>query len=273
MSYIEILNSICSTEKAKGMFATIIIVLPSKFTGGAAHLSHGALSSVYDCSATSHFQTTAMAWYTDVTHEIKPITSGYRLALSYNLIHTTHTLRPALSSNDTTVAELYRIMMLWNKAETCDSAPEKLVYLLDHQYSQANLHAGALKGTDAHRVAILDILVKQLGFGMGLASVCCHLTGACDDYGESWGRYRDRYDSPSPREYTMVDVEERDMSIENFVDMEGKLISDELDIDEETETIPGNLAEIVEDGPCDDEEYEGYQGNVCPVYQRLCARC
>ena len=45
------------------MFATLILVLPSKFEGGAAHLSHGDLSAVYDCSARSLFETTALAWY------------------------------------------------------------------------------------------------------------------------------------------------------------------------------------------------------------------
>ncbi|THH13506.1 hypothetical protein EUX98_g9716, partial [Antrodiella citrinella] len=38
--------------------------------------------------------------YTDVTHEIKPITSGYRLALAYNLLHTNTSLRPAISNDE-----------------------------------------------------------------------------------------------------------------------------------------------------------------------------
>ncbi|TFL04381.1 hypothetical protein BDV98DRAFT_590194 [Pterulicium gracile] len=32
--------SLVDTEKADGMFATLIVVLPSPFTGGAAHISH-----------------------------------------------------------------------------------------------------------------------------------------------------------------------------------------------------------------------------------------
>ncbi|RYP13933.1 hypothetical protein DL767_010525 [Monosporascus sp. MG133] len=37
-------------------------------------------------SGPSTFGLTALAWYSDVTHEIKEITSGYRLVLTYNII-------------------------------------------------------------------------------------------------------------------------------------------------------------------------------------------
>ena len=93
------------------MFATIIIVLPSPFTGGAAHLSHGNLSEVFDCSANSAHQTTVLAWYTDVKHSIKPITSGYRLALSYNVYHTKNTLRPSLPTNHSAVTALRHVLL------------------------------------------------------------------------------------------------------------------------------------------------------------------
>jgi len=66
-----------STEKVDGMFATVIVVLPSQFTGGSAHLEHGGIASILDCSSTSLTKTTVLSWYTDVSHEIKPITSGY----------------------------------------------------------------------------------------------------------------------------------------------------------------------------------------------------
>lgn len=59
------------TEKADGMFATIVVVPPSKFKGGSLHVSHGSLSTVYDCSPKSLTETNVLAWYTDVMHEVK----------------------------------------------------------------------------------------------------------------------------------------------------------------------------------------------------------
>jgi preprotein translocase subunit SecG len=74
------------------MFATIVVVLLSHFTGGRAHLSHGGISKVFDSGGSSLTKTTVLAWYTDVMHEIvsfyimasvpelsqkqKPVTSG-----------------------------------------------------------------------------------------------------------------------------------------------------------------------------------------------------
>jgi hypothetical protein len=48
----------------------MIIVLPSEFTGGDAHVSHGEETKVFDTSALSLSKTTVLAWYTDVMHEI-----------------------------------------------------------------------------------------------------------------------------------------------------------------------------------------------------------
>ncbi|KAF7292540.1 Protein kinase domain-containing protein [Mycena kentingensis (nom. inval.)] len=55
------------TEKADGMFASLIIILPSEFTGGDVHTSHGGVNTVFNSSQNSLKQTTALAWYTDVT--------------------------------------------------------------------------------------------------------------------------------------------------------------------------------------------------------------
>lgn len=207
------------------MFATIVIVLPSRYTGGAAHVSHGLLSTVYDTAPVSEFQTTALAWYTDVMHEIKPITSGYRLALSYNLLHTSNALRPSLPDNHDSVNALRHVLLSWKQADP-ERAPRKIVYLLDHKYSQANLKGSALKGPDAHTLAILDALAKQLGFRLGMASLECYLSGHADDTGcrygrrKRWGYYDDEFDEESDMESEDVDfadVEDRNMSITNLV--------------------------------------------------------
>lgn len=246
------------------MFATIIVVLPSQFTGGAAHLSHSGLNIVYDCSEGSSYQTTVMAWYTDVTHEIKPITSGYRLVLAYNLVHTTTSVRPALTNNEDSVQKLREILLAWQQDED-GTAPEKVVYLLTYKYSQANLRASALKGADAHRVAILDMLAKELDFHLGLASVVCTLSGCADDeFGDRRRRSYSWDESGSDDEDNVAfgEVEEVDMTIEGFVDLEGSVISSSLGLDDEEETIPTDLSEILQRGKHDRQEYEGYLGNV-----------
>ena len=69
------------------MFATVLVILPSQYTGGETHLSHNGVSVTYDCSHASFNTTTVMAWYTDVMREVKPIKSGCQFAISFNLIN------------------------------------------------------------------------------------------------------------------------------------------------------------------------------------------
>lgn len=244
------------------MFATIIVVLPSEFTGGDAHLSHGSLSTVYDSSKDSSWQTTVLAWYTDVTHEIKPIESGYRLALAYNLIHTKQSLRPALSKNEKFSSQVKETLISWNeRAKAGLPTPNKILYLLDHMYSRANLRASALKGADDHKIALLELVAKELDFHLGFANIACHLQGAGDDDGprhKSWGYDHDSDDD----EVGFMEIYEREVRVEEFVDLDGIRIARELDFDEKHETIPYNLVADIEAGPYDDQQYEGYMGNV-----------
>ncbi|KAL1670117.1 hypothetical protein GGF50DRAFT_94716, partial [Schizophyllum commune] len=248
------------TEKVGTMFATIIIVLPSPFTGGAAHLSHGNLSEVFDCSVNSAHQTTVLAWYTDVKHSIKPITSGYRLALSYNVYHTKNALRPSLPTNHSAVTALRHVLLSWKQMNRLD-APRKMIYLLDHQYSQANKTGSALKGLDAHKMAILQMLAKQHGFRLGLASLETYIAGSADDEFGGYGGYS--------RRVSFGDVGEQTTKITNLTDLDGHFIKDVVDFDEENnECIPRELTDAVENGKVDKEEYEGYSGNEAGSLER-----
>ncbi|KAK1228340.1 hypothetical protein PQX77_008593 [Marasmius sp. AFHP31] len=255
------------TEKTNGMFASIIVVLPSRFTGGDAHVSHGTLRKVFNTSGPSLSKTTVLSWYTDVTHEIKPIESGYRLALSYNLFHTTNSLRPSLSSQNDMIGRLRHIFLSWKQQE---SEPDKMIYMLDHKYSQASLSASALKGKDAHTVAVLDCLSKEIGFSLGLAHIEHHETGQANDYGGRRGGYWD--ESEEDDDVEMGEIEESTTSIQNLVDLDGKHISDNVDFDDETETIPARFDDYFGGQTWDDQDYEGYQGNCGGNLERFYRR-
>lgn len=234
------------------MFATIVIVLPSAFTGGAANLSHHGKSAVYDCAKASKMGTSVMAWYTDITHEIKPVRSGYRLALSYNLIHTTRSLRPAIQSNAHIAANLERIFRDWKQDTKGERSPTKIVYRLDHSYSQANLNGSALKGKDAERVALLQPIAKKFGFKLGLAHVKLTLHGL----------WTDDYTDDSPTGFLEDTVSTDGATITHFVDLEGALISENLEFRWHKETVPEDIGQGLERAKADGEEYEEYTGNV-----------
>jgi hypothetical protein len=238
-----------STEKVPGMFATIVIVLPSHFTGGDAHLLHGGKRLVYASSLNSLNATSVLAWYTDVTHEIKPITSGYRLALSYNLIHTTDSLRPSLTMEKAAADRLRHTFLSW-KQNVDLAAPEKLLYLLEHEYTQASLSASAMKGKDAHVLSLLSGLADEVGFNLGLASVEHTVIGGAE--GDVWDGMN----------VTMDEAREWSTKIDCFVDLDGSELRAFDDFDAETEAIPNELTRTIEEGEYDEQDYEGYTGNV-----------
>lgn len=206
--------------------------------------------------------------------EVKPVTSGYRLALSCNLIHTTQNLRPALSANNTVIAELDSLLKRWRRDE--GGAPDKVAYLLEYKYSQANLNGSALKGADAHKVAVLSTLANKYGFSLGLASVSCKLSGSCegdvyddeDGYNPFYG-YSRSSDAKRHRNLEFEEVYDRQTTLEYLVALDGRLLATTLQ-HEDDEIFPEDIAENVEDHvDCDKEEYEGYQGNVRPFIHKL----
>ena len=75
------------SEKEKGMFGTLTIVLPCRHTGGELVVSFDNKDEVVDfAKASSDYKISYAAFYADCDHEIKPVTAGYRVCLVYNLI-------------------------------------------------------------------------------------------------------------------------------------------------------------------------------------------
>lgn len=75
------------SEKEKGMFGTLIVALPSRHTGGELLIRFdGKEENVDFAGESSNFKMPYAAFYADCEHEIKPITSGYRVCLVYNLV-------------------------------------------------------------------------------------------------------------------------------------------------------------------------------------------
>src|SRR5690606_1140235 len=74
------------SEKGKGMFGTLIIGLPSQYTGGELIVRFEGEEETADFAKNSAYSLNYVAFYADCDHEVKPLTSGYRVCLVYNLI-------------------------------------------------------------------------------------------------------------------------------------------------------------------------------------------
>ncbi len=74
------------TEKEPGMFGTLIVQLPAGHKGGALAVRHNGEEIVWETERDSNTQIHYCAFYADCEHELKPVTSGWRLVLVYNLV-------------------------------------------------------------------------------------------------------------------------------------------------------------------------------------------
>jgi predicted 2-oxoglutarate/Fe(II)-dependent dioxygenase YbiX len=73
------------SEKSDDMVGTLSVVLPSTYTGGAEVIEHRSEKVTYRRTARSGKALTLIAFYADCHHEIRPVKSGYRVVLVYNL--------------------------------------------------------------------------------------------------------------------------------------------------------------------------------------------
>ena len=73
------------------MFASLVVVFPTAHAGGALKLRHGSNECTVDPAITTAVDNTTapvisyIAFYSDVEHEVTPVTSGYRVSLTWNL--------------------------------------------------------------------------------------------------------------------------------------------------------------------------------------------
>ncbi|KAI8869188.1 hypothetical protein GQ42DRAFT_108894, partial [Ramicandelaber brevisporus] len=73
------------------LVASLVLCLPSSFTGGELVVSHGDSEHMVqfgssDANADENKLCNWAAFYTDCVHEILPVISGYRVSVTYNLL-------------------------------------------------------------------------------------------------------------------------------------------------------------------------------------------
>jgi 2OG-Fe(II) oxygenase superfamily len=128
------------TEKNDAMVGTLTVTLPSSHTGGEFIIEHGGQSVTYRSSRDS---------LSLVLHRVTPGRTGYRVALTFNLL-----LRgtPATGPAGGPVPELAGYLAEhFSSPEQVrygsSEPPKRLVYLLDHKYTERGLPASSTRSS------------------------------------------------------------------------------------------------------------------------------
>ena len=177
------------TEKAGGMVATLSISLPVAGGGGELIVRHHGREVVVDMNVEEPSELAFAAFYADCTHEIRPVVEGHRLSLVFNLC-----LRPGDRSTprrppdfSEQIDAIARHLIAWQDDEL---AAEKLVWLLDHEYSEAGLSFDTLKNADAARAQALGAAAERAECELHAAILHIEEHGDAmygGDYVDSWG--------------------------------------------------------------------------------------
>lgn len=186
------------SEKSDTMVATLVVSLPSVHSGGELIVDDGGTERTF---RGSRDDLVLVAFYADRRHEVKPVRSGYRVTLTFNLLLTGPT--PKSDPGPVEQAAGYLTEHFTTKARSRYGGddlgePRRLAFLLDHEYTQAGLKAQRFKGADTERVALLREVAEQADCEIVFALAEIKETWDAQSAGEPWldGDYYDDYDEP-----------------------------------------------------------------------------
>ncbi len=178
------------SEKIPGMFATLVVCLPSPHEGGTLIVTHDGETKRIEFGATeAEFNVQYAAFYADCQHEITPVTSGYRVCLVYNLAIARQKTQPNAPVNSQAVDAVAELLPKF----FADDSRDKIVIPFKHQYTEAALDPRELKGADRSCMAVLARAAERLGY-QAFVALLTHFQTGSPDYGTiSYSRSRRRY--------------------------------------------------------------------------------
>ena len=144
------------SEKTPGMFATLVVCLPSRHEGGTLVVTHDGQTKKIDFGGKdAEFKMQYAAFYADCQHEITPVTAGYRICLVYNLAIAGKKQQPSAPENAPAVEQSGPTAR--GTLRRYVEQLSKIAIPFEHQYTEAGLDPKQLKGADRARA---DVLVR-----------------------------------------------------------------------------------------------------------------
>jgi hypothetical protein len=121
----------CNYDSATGTFATMILQLPSQFSGGALAVSNNGETKTFELSDQSGRQFKRIVFFAGCVHSHADITSGVKVCLVFSLVAVNlQSVKPCFSSSLQTLSMLQSFASSW---KTVGQSMGKLGFPLEHQ--------------------------------------------------------------------------------------------------------------------------------------------
>lgn len=262
------------TEKSNGMFATLVINLPSVFSGGELIVRHKGKEVFLNLNSADANDLSFAAFYADCVHEVRPVTAGYRLTLIYNLLRQGGGSAPTPPAYDEQTNAIAALLVQWAE-QAGDDTPQKLIYPLEHAYTSAELGFDALKNADAAAARVLVPASEEADCELHLALMSIEESGSAEQHyarrrrGRTYYRDDDDDDDEHDDDFEIIEVLDRDMRLSQWRAPDGgHLAFGPLPFAEE-EFCPSNS---IDDMEPDEQHFHEATGNEGASYERTYQR-
>ncbi len=260
------------TEKTEGMFGTLVLTLPSVYTGGALRIKHAGREVTVETNASDPSEISYVAFYADCEHEALPVRAGNRVCLVYNLLQRSSKRKRAVPRAPEYESRIAETATILNQALASADAPAKIAWLLEHQYSPAGLSFAALKGADAARAKVLLRAAESAHCEAHLGIVHIGESGAAECDYDTYRSRRYRYRSYAGEDFsdedssfTAVSVDEAWRYIDEWRDAGDRVVEFGQIPVAENELLP---AGALDGEPPDERRVTEASGNEGATYER-----
>src|SRR5262245_3435059 len=194
------------TEKVPGMFATLVLALPSQSDGGELVVRHKDREARLELRCDEPSEIAFAAFYADCVHEVLPVTAGCRATLVFNLVRRGKGTMPEPPAYEAKAAQVVALLGSWAAAKNggtdsdigpqagetdaslTNKGPEKIVWPLEHAYTPAELAFDKLKGADAAIAKLLTAAAPQACCDLYLALLSMWESGSAEYSGSRYRR-------------------------------------------------------------------------------------
>jgi hypothetical protein len=275
------------SERADDMVGSLVVELPSRHEGGGLAVEHQKEKKVFPEGKRRPGELSLVAFYADCHHEVTPVRSGYRITLTYHLLY--NRKKGAAAREKASIGVVEQLVKIVNAyfetkvsdeyARTPPEKPDRLIYLLDHEYTQKSLGWDGLKNRDRLRVDALRQVAERLDCEIFLTLADVHESWSCDedesDYGYRRRSYRfdeddedededededdtDDTDDTDDEDYTLIELIDSGVELQHWIDADGKVVPGIKAAPSEREICFTRASDELDPFK---SEHEGYMGN------------
>ena len=160
------------TPRSEQVFGSLVVCLPTQFSGGELVIRHHGRTVKFDWSSPPDNPRKTASWavfFSDVEHEVLPVTEGHRITLTYNLYAKMCETKAieAIPLHDTSINPLYKELSAALHHPHFMRGGGVLGFVCQHKYACTDLNSTSslprlLKGADE----IIYSVAKSLGLSV-----------------------------------------------------------------------------------------------------------